>query len=107
MAEKKDEKIEEALEGMRHHAFSIAQYFDSFKKRIEDLEKQKAEAEEKTAKAEERVKNAEEQHAEALKKLGQVEGRESASYAPLIKELFKEPQQELQRQMKCTSYDQI
>ncbi len=100
MAEKKDENIEEALEGMKDHASSITQYVDSFKKRIEDLEKQKAEAEEKTAKAEERVKNAEEQHAEALKKLGQVEGRESSNYAPLIKELFKEPQQELQRQMK-------
>ncbi len=100
MAEKKDEKIEEALEGMKDHASSITQYVDSFKKRIVDLEKQKEEAEEKTAKAEERVKNAEEQHAEALKKLGQVEGRESSNYAPLIKELFKEPQQELHRQMK-------
>ncbi len=100
MAEKKDEKIEEALEGMKDHASSITQYVDSFKNRIEDLEKQKAEAEEKTAKAEERVKNAEEQHAEALKKLGQVEARESSNYAPLIKDLFKEPQQELQRQMK-------
>ena len=41
MAEKKDEKdekIEEALEGMKDHASSITQYVDSFKKRIEDLE---------------------------------------------------------------------
>ena len=100
MADKKNEKIEEALEGMKDHASSITQYVDSFKKRIDDLEKQKAEAEEKSAKAEERVRNAEEQHAEALKKLGQVEARESTNYAPLIKELFKEPQKELQRQMK-------
>lgn len=100
MADKKDEKIEEALAGMQDHAFSITQYVDSFKKRIEDLEKQKAEAEEKAEKAEQRVKNAEEQHAEALKRLGQVEARESSNYAPLIKELFKKPQKELQRQMK-------
>jgi hypothetical protein len=100
MPEKKDEKIEEALEGMKDHASSITQYVDSFKKRIDDLEKQKAEAEEQATKAEQRVKNAEEQHAEALKKLGQVEARESSNYAPLIKELFKEPQQDLVRQMK-------
>jgi predicted nucleic acid-binding Zn-ribbon protein len=99
VAEKKDEKIEEALEGMKDHASSISRYVDSFKQRIEDLEKQKAEAEEKAAKAEERIKNAEEQHAEALKKLGQAEARESSNYAPLIRELFREPQQELQRQM--------
>lgn len=103
MASNNDEELKEALEGMKDHASSLTQYVDSFKRRIEDLERLKAEADEKAAKAEQRARNAEEQHAEALKKLGQVEARESTNYAPLIKELFKEPQQELQRQIKNQS----
>lgn len=103
MAADKDERIREALKGMQDHASSITEHIENFRKRIEDLEKLKAEAEEKTAKAEERAKNAEAQQAAALKKLGQVEARESTNYAPLVKELFKEPQQELQRQIKNQS----
>lgn len=100
---KDNDKLKEALEGMQDHASSITDFIDSYKKQIGDMESVVAEAEEKAAKAEERAKNAEEQHAETLKKLGQVEARESTNYAPLIKELFKEPQQELQRQMKSQS----
>lgn len=103
MAADKEERIKEALRGMQDHASSLTQYIETFKKRLADLEKLKGEAEEKTAKAEERARNAEEQHAAALKKLGQVEARESTNYAPLIKELFKEPQQELQRHIKNQS----
>lgn len=103
MASKNDEKLKKALEGIEDHASSIGNYVSTFKKRIDDLEKLKNEAEEKTAKAEERAKNAEVQQAEALKKLGQVEARESTNYSPLIKELFKEPQQELQKQIRSQS----
>ena len=103
MALKNDDKLKEALESIEGHATSITAYVDSFKQRIEDLEKLKAEADEKFAKAEERARNAEEQHAETLKKLGQVEARESTNYAPLIKELFKEPQEELLKHMKNQS----
>jgi len=103
MALKNDDKLKEVLASIEGHASSITAYVDSFKQRIEDLEKLKTEAEEKVAKAEERARNAEEQHAETLKKLGQVEARESTNYAPLIKELFKEPQQELQKQLKSQS----
>ena len=103
MASKNDEKLKKALEGIEGHASSISDYVDTFRKRIDDLEKLKSEAEEKTAKAEQRAENAEEQHAEALKKLGQVEARESTNYAPLIKELFKKPQEELQKQLRSQS----
>ena len=103
MALKNDDKLKEALASIEGHASSITTYVDSFKQRIEDLERLKAEAEEKVAKAEERARNAEEQHAETLKKLGQVEARESTNYAPLIKELFKEPQQELLKHFKSQS----
>jgi len=103
MASNNDEKLKEALEGMKDHASSITQYVDSLKAKIEDLERLKAEADERTAKAEEKAKNAEEQHVEVLKKLGQVEARESTNYAPLIKELFEGPQKEFQTQIKNQS----
>ena len=103
MAPKDDDKLKEVLASIEGHASSITEYVDSFKERIEELEKSNAEAETKVAKAEERARNAEEQHAETLKKLGQVEARESTNYAPLIKELFKEPQQELLKHLKSQS----
>lgn len=103
MSSKNDDKLKEALASIEGHASSITAYVDSFKQRIADLEKLMAEAEEKTSKAEERARNAEEQHAATLKKLGQVEARESTNYAPLIKELFKEPQEELQKHLKNQS----
>lgn len=103
MAKENDDKLKTALEGMKDHASSINQFIDSYKKQVEDLESLIAESDEKATKAEERAKNAEEQHAETLKQLGQVEARESTNYAPLIKELFKEPQQELQRNIKSQS----
>ena len=103
MAPKDDDKLKEVLASIEGHASSITDYVDSFKQRIEELEKSNAEAETKVAKAEERARNAEEQHAETLKKLGQVEARESTNYAPLIKELFKEPQQELLKHLKSQS----
>ncbi|MCG6981099.1 MAG: hypothetical protein LJE88_06795 [Deltaproteobacteria bacterium] len=103
MAPKDDDKLKEVLASIEGHASSITEYVDSFKQRIEELEKSNAEAETKVAKAEERARNAEEQHAETLKKLGQVEARESTNYAPLIKELFKEPQQELLKHLKSQS----
>jgi hypothetical protein len=103
MALKNDDKLKEALASIEGHASSITAYVDSFKQRIDDLEKSKAEAEDKVAKAEERARNAEEQHEKTLKKLGQVEARESTNYAPLIKELFKEPQQELLKHLKSQS----
>jgi hypothetical protein len=103
MAPKDDDKLKEVLASIEGHASSITEYVDSFKQRIEELETSNAEAEEKVAKAEERARNAEEHHAETLKKLGQVEARESTNYAPLIKELFKEPQQELLKHLKSQS----
>jgi len=103
MSSKNDDKLKEALASIEGHASSITAYVDSFKQRIADLEKLMAEADEKTSKAEERARNAEEQHAATLKKLGQVEARESTNYAPLIKELFKEPQEELQKHLKSQS----
>jgi hypothetical protein len=103
MAPKDDDKLKEVLASIEGHASSITEYVDSFKQRIEELEKSNAEAEDKVAKAEERARNAEEHHAETLKKLGQVEARESTNYAPLIKELFKEPQQELLKHLKSQS----
>ena len=103
MASKNDDKLKEALASIEGHATSITAYVDSFKQRIEDLEKLKAEADEKVAKAEERAQNAEEHHAQTLKKLGHIEARESTNYAPLIKELFKEPQQELLKHVKTQS----
>ena len=103
MAPRDDDKLKEVLASIEGHASSITEYVDSFKERIEELEKSNAEAETKVAKAEERARNAEEQHAETLKKLGQVEARESTNYAPLIKELFKEPQQELLKHLKSQS----
>jgi hypothetical protein len=103
MAPKDDDKLKEVLASIEGHASSITDYVDSFKQRIEELEKSNAEAETKVAKAEERARNAEDQHAETLKKLGQVEARESTNYAPLIKELFKEPQQELLKHLKSQS----
>ena len=103
MSSKNDDKLKEALASIEGHATSITSYVDSFKQRIADLEKLMAEAEEKTSKAEERARNAEEQHAATLKKLGQVEARESTNYAPLIKELFKEPQEEFQKNLKSQS----
>ena len=103
MAPKDDDKLKEVLASIEGHASSITEYVDSFKQRIEELEQSNAEAETKVAKAEERARNAEEQHAETLKKLGQVEARESTNYAPLIKELFKEPQQELLKHLKSQS----
>jgi prefoldin subunit 5 len=90
MALKNDDKLKEVLESIEGHASSITAYVDSFKQQIEDLEKLKAEGEEKVVKAEERARNAE-------------ETRESTNYAPLIKELFKEPQQELQKHLKSQS----
>jgi hypothetical protein len=103
MDSKKDDKLKETLTSIEAHASSITEYVDSFKQRIEELEKLMAEAEEKTSKAEERARNAEEQHAETLKKLGQIEAREGTNYAPLIKELFKKPQEELQKHTKSQS----
>ncbi|MEJ2366317.1 MAG: hypothetical protein P8017_16895 [Deltaproteobacteria bacterium] len=103
MASKDDDKLKEVLASIEGHASSITTYVDSFKQRIEDLEKLKAEADEKVAKAEERARNAEEQHAQTLKKLGHIEARESSTYAPLIKELFKEPQHELRKHLKTQS----
>lgn len=103
MSSKNDDKLKEALASIEGHASSITAYVDSFKQRIADLEKLMAEAEEKTSKAEERARNAEEQHAATLKKLGQVEARESTNYAPLIKELFKEPQEKFQKHLKNQS----
>jgi archaellum component FlaC len=103
MSSNNDEKLKAALDGMKDHASSITEVLDSYKKKVEELEQLRREAEEKAAKAEEKAKNAEEQHAQALKKLGQVEARESTNYAPLIKELFKEPQQELQRHVQNQS----
>jgi hypothetical protein len=103
MASKKDKKLKAALEGMKDHASSITEFIDSYEKRVEGLERLNTEAEQKVAKAEERARNAEEQHAEALKRLGQVEARESTNYAPLIKEIFKEPQQEHEKQIKSQS----
>jgi hypothetical protein len=96
MASNSDEKLKQALEGMKDHASSIAQYVESLEARIQDLERQKTQAEEK-------ARSAEEQYTEVLKKLGQVEARESTNYAPLIKELFKEPQKEFQTQIKSQS----
>jgi hypothetical protein len=103
MASNSDEKLKQALESMKDHASSIAQYVESLEARIEDLERLKAEAEERTDKAEEKARNAEDQYTEVLKKLGQVEARESTNYAPLIKELFKEPHKEFQTQIKNQS----
>ena len=103
MTVKNDDKLKEVLTSIEGHASTITAYVDSFKQRIADLEKSKAEADERVAKAEERARNAEEQHAQTLKKLGQVEARESTNYAPLIKELFKEPQQELLKHLKSQS----
>ena len=103
MTVKNDDKLKEVLTSIEGHASTITAYVDSFKQRIADLEKLKAEADERVAKAEERARNAEEQHAQTLKKLGQVEARESTNYAPLIKELFKEPQQELLKHLKSQS----
>jgi len=103
MDSKNDDKLKEALTSIEGHASSITSYVDSFKQRIEDLEKLMAEAEERKSKAEERARNAEDQHAETLKKLGQVEARESTNYAPLIKELFKKPQEEFQKHLKSQS----
>jgi len=103
MDSKNDDKLKEALTSIEGHASSITAYVDSFKQRIEDLEKLMAEAEEKKSKAEERARNAEDQHAETLKKLGQVEARENTNYAPLIKELFKKPQEEFQKNLKSQS----
>ena len=103
MASEKDDKLKKALASIEGHASSITDYVESFKKRIDELEKLKVEAEQKVTKAEERARNAEEQHADALKKLGQVEARESTNYAPLVKELFKKPQEELQKQIKRQS----
>jgi uncharacterized coiled-coil DUF342 family protein len=103
MASNNDEKLKDALEGMKDHASSITEYVESLKATIEELEKLKAEADARTAKAEEKARNAEDQHSEVLKKLGQVEARESTNYAPLIKELFQEPQKEFQTQIKNQS----
>ena len=103
MASEKNDKLREALASIEGHASSITDYVESFKKRIDELEELNVEAEEKVTKAEERARNAEEQHAEALKKLGQIEARESSSYAPLIKDLFKKPQEEFQKQLKSQS----
>jgi len=103
MAPKDDDKLKQALTSIEDHASSITAYVDSFKQRIEELERAKAEADEKVAKAEDRARNAEEQHATTLNKLGQVEARERTQYAPLIKELFNEPQQELLKHLKRQS----
>jgi len=103
MTVKNDDKLKEVLTSLEGHASTITAYVDSLKQRIAELEKLKAEADERVAKAEERARNAEEQHAQTLKKLGQVEARESTNYAPLIKELFKEPQQELLKHLKSQS----